>query len=812
MYTKGEKIISRYIEDEVKDSYIDYAMSVIVGRALPDARDGLKPVHRRILYSMKDLGLEHSKPYKKCARITGETLGKYHPHGDTAVYDALVRMVQKFSLRYPLIDGQGNFGSVDGDSAAAMRYTEARLASITGEMLTDIDKNTVDFAPNFDGSLNEPTVLPARIPNLLINGSSGIAVGMATNVPPHNLKETISGIIKVIDDPEVSLGSLMQSIPGPDFPTGGIICGREGIKKAYQTGKGLIQLRARALIETQKKSGKESIIVTELPYQVNKANLIESIARLIEAKKIEGIADLRDESDRDGMRMVVELRRGQNAQIVLNQLYKHTQMQVTYGIIMLALVHNRPRLLSLKQLISSFIEHRELVITRRTIFELEKAKHRAHILEGLKIALRCLDKIIKAIRSSKTVEIAKEKLIKDFSLSEIQAKAILEMQLQRLTGLEREKIEKEYLDVIKKIELYESILKSRKKVLAIIKEELLDIKKRFGDERCTEIVKRVEELDIEDLIAEEDVVIPITHSGYIKRVPLTTYKVQRRGGRGVSGADIKEEDFIEDLFIAATHDHILFFTDKGKIYWLKVHEIPAASRLAKGRAVINLLSLSAGENITSFIPVKEFDDKHFLVMATRNGLIKKVNLSAFSHPRKNGIMAINLEKSDRLISAGLTDGKKEILLVTKEGRAIRFKESLIRSMGRSARGVKGVRLGKKDEVIGMEIVEPKATLFTITTNGYGKRTFLSQYRLIGRGGKGVINIKTSKKNGTVAGVETVVDDDQLMVITESGMVVRCASRGIRVMGRNTQGVKIISLKSKDKVVSIAKIVTKEGEE
>ncbi|MEA3560595.1 MAG: DNA gyrase subunit A [Candidatus Omnitrophota bacterium] len=812
MYTKGEKIVSKYIEDEIKDSYIDYAMSVIVGRALPDARDGLKPVHRRILYSMKDLGLEHSKPHKKCARITGETLGKYHPHGDMAVYDALVRMVQNFSLRYPLIDGQGNFGSVDGDSPAAMRYTEARLASITSEMLTDIDKNTVDFTPNFDGSLNEPRVLPARIPNLLINGSSGIAVGMATNVPPHNLKEAIDGIIKVIDDPDVSLGSLMQSIPGPDFPTGGIICGREGIKKAYQTGRGLIQLRARVLIETQKKGGKESIIITELPYQVNKANLIESIARLIETKKIEGVADLRDESDRDGMRVVIELRRSQNTQIILNQLYKHTQMQVTYGIIILALIHNRPRLLPLKQLISSFIEHRESVITRRTVFELDRAKHRAHILEGLKIALRYLDKIIKTIRSSKTVEIARQMLMKNFSLSEIQAKAILEMQLQRLTGLEREKVEKEYLEVIKKIELYESILKSRKKVLAIIREELLDIKKRFGDERRTEIIRRIEELAIEDLIAEEDVVIPITHSGYIKRMPVATYKLQRRGGRGVSGADIKEEDFIEDLFIAATHDHILFFTDKGKVYWLKVHEVPAAGRLAKGRAIVNLLRLSAGENITSFIPVREFDDQRFLVMATSSGLIKKVTLSAFSHPRKNGIIAVNLEKNDRLISAGLTEGKREILLVTRGGFAIRFKEGLIRSMGRSARGVKGIRLGKKDEVIGMEIVDPKATLFTITANGYGKRTFLSQYRLVGRGGKGVINIQTTKKNGLVAGVETVVDDDQLMVITESGMVVRCASRDIRVMGRNTQGVRIISLKGKDKVVSITKIVAKEEEE
>jgi len=812
MYTRGEKIVPKYIEDEVKDSYIDYAMSVIVGRALPDVRDGLKPVHRRILYAMEDLGLEHSKPYKKCARITGETLGKYHPHGDMAVYDSLTRMVQDFSLRYPLIEGQGNFGSVDGDSAAAMRYTEARLAPITSEMLADIDKNTVDFVPNFDGSLSEPTVLPAKIPNLLINGSSGIAVGMATNVPPHNLSEVSEGVIKLIDNPDISLEALAKSIPGPDFPTGGIICGREGISRAYRSGKGIIQLRAKAFIESQKKGGRESIIITELPYQVNKANLVESIARLVEAKRIEGISDLRDESGREGMRVVIELKRAQNAQITLNQLYKHTQMQNTFGIIMLALVHNRPRLLNLKQLISSFVEHREAVVIRRIAFELDRAKKRAHILEGLKIALDHLDKIIKLIKSSKNVEVARAELIKKFGLSEIQAKAILEMQLQRLTGLERKKIENEYLDIIKKIELYESILNSRTKILGIIKEEMKSIKETYGDERRTEIVGKIEDLAVEDLIAEEDVVVPISHSGYIKRMPVGTYKIQKRGGRGVSGAGMKEEDFIEDLFIATTHDYILFFTDQGRAYWLKVHQIPSVGRLAKGVAIVNLLKLSSGENITSSVPVKEFSDKSFLVMATRKGLIKKVGLSAFSHPREKGILAIKLEKDDYLMGAGLTDGKKEIFLATRQGYAIRFKEGLIRGMGRTARGVRGIKLGEKDVVVGMEIIDPGASVFTLTSNGYGKRTAYSQYRLTGRSGKGVINIKVTNKNGPVIGIKTTVDDDELMVISEGGMVVRYSAKDIRVMGRNTQGVRVISLRGKDKVVSMAKVVAKEEEE
>ena len=724
------------------------------------------------------------------------------------VYDLTIENTHNFALA----SGIFVHNSVDGDSAAAMRYTEARLASITNEMLADIDKNTVDFTPNFDGSLKEPVVLPARIPNLLINGSSGIAVGMATNVPPHNLGEVAEGVIKTIDNPDISLDVLARSIPGPDFPTGGIICGREGIAKAYRTGKGIIRLRARAFIESQKKGGREAIIVTELPYQVNKANLVETMARLVEAKKIEGISDLRDESGREGMRIVVELKRGQNAQITLNQLYKHTQMQNTFGIIMLALVHNRPRLLNLKQLIVSFVEHREAVVIRRVTFELNRAQKRAHILEGLKIALDHMDRIIKLIKSSKNVEVAKAELIKKFSLSGAQAKAILEMQLQRLTGLERKKIEEEYLDIIKKIELYESILKSRTKILGIVKDEMKDIKERYGDERRTEIVGKIEDLAVEDLIAEEDVVVPISHSGYIKRMPVGTYKIQKRGGRGVSGAGMKEEDFIEDLFIATTHDYILFFTNQGRVYWLKVHQIPAVGRLAKGVAIVNLLKLAPGEGVTSSIPVRKFNDKSFLVMATRRGLIKKVQLSAFSHPREKGIIAIKLRKDDYLMNAGLTDGKKEIFLATREGYAIRFKEGLIRGMGRTARGVRGIRLGKKDEVVGMEIIAPGTTVFTITANGYGKRTAYSQYRLTGRGGKGVINIKVTKKNGPVIGTETVIDDDQLMVISEGGMVVRYSAKDIRVMGRNTQGVRVISLREKDRVVSVAKVAAKEEEE
>lgn len=813
MYTRNEKIVPVDLEHEMRDSYISYAMSVIVGRALPDVRDGLKPVHRRILYAMQELNLAHNKPYKKSARIVGEVLGKYHPHGDVAVYDTLVRMVQDFSLRYPLIDGQGNFGSIDGDSPAAMRYTEARLAEISQQMLEDIDKETVDFGPNFDDTLQEPLVLPAKLPNLLINGASGIAVGMATNIPPHNLGEVIDAINAVIDNPDISIKELLEIIKGPDFPTGAVICGKEGIVNAYTSGRGLLTIRARAVVE-QQKGGRESIIVTEIPYQVNKTNLIESIARLVQEKKIEGISDLRDESDKDGMRIVIELKRDQNPQVVLNQLYKYTQMQTTFGVIMLALVNNRPRVLNLKQMINEYLEHRQEIVRRRTQFLLTRAQDRAHILEGFKIALKNLDAVIKLIRSSRTTEEARQGLIKNFSLSDRQAKAILEMQLQRLTGLERKKIEEEYLDLIKKIEYYQGILSSSKKILSLIKEELGQLKEKFADERRTEILGEQEELEIEDLIAEEDMVITISHAGYIKRLPVSSYRRQRRGGKGVTGMSTREEDFVEHLFIGSTHEYILFFTDKGKVYWLKVHEIPQAGRLSRGKAIVNLLALSPGENITSFIPIKEFDQTKCLIMATRKGLVKKTGLAAYSHPRRDGIIAISLDKDDKLVECELTDGKKEILLATRQGKAIRFPESLVREMGRTARGVKGISLGDKDEVIAMEIANPDASLLTVAERGYGKRTEFKAYRITGRGGKGVINIKTTERNGLVVGVMTVTDRDELMMITSSGMIVRCPVKDIRSSGRSTQGVRLISLKDNDRVVSVARLVVDEskGEE
>ncbi|MDD5135720.1 MAG: DNA gyrase subunit A [Candidatus Omnitrophica bacterium] len=811
MYTRNEKIIPVYIEEEMKDSYINYAMSVIVGRALPDVRDGLKPAHRRILYAMKELSLEHNKPYKKCARITGEVLGKFHPHGDAAVYDTLVRMAQDFSLRYPLIDGQGNFGSIDGDSPAAMRYTEARLEHITDWMLLDIDKNTVDFMPNFDGSLKEPTVLPACLPNLLVNGSSGIAVGMATNIPPHNLKEITDAVMYVIDNPDCEPKDLLKKVKGPDFPTGGIIRGYEGIKSAYTTGRGRLKIQAKAFIEEQK-NGKEAILIKEIPYMVNKANLIESIANLVQEKKLEGISDLRDESDKDGMRIVIELKRGINAHVILNQLYKHTQMQETFGVIMLALVEGRPKVLNLKEMLDEFIKHRKVVVVRRTRFDLEKAHDRAHILEGLKIALKNLDRIIKVIKESKDPQAAKAELMRKFELSEKQATAILEMQLQRLTGLERDKIEKEYLELIKKIEFLKSILASERKVLEIIKDEMKELAEKFGDERRTEVAPEAEELDIEDLIAEEDVVITISHTGYIKRLPVSSYRKQRRGGKGVAGAEMKEEDFVEHLFIASTHDHILFFTDKGTLHWLKVHEIPEAGRLSKGKAIINLLSLGTGEKISAFVPVREFKEGDFLIMATKNGLIKKTALTAYSNPRKGGIIGIGLEKDDALISVKKTAGDDEILLATKEGKAIRFKEVQVRDMGRAAKGVRGINLGKKDECIAMDVVRPDQTVLTVTGQGFGKRTSFKEYRLQSRGGKGIINIKVTGKNGEAVGLKTVSDKDEVMLMTEKGMVVRCPIKDIRSTGRSTQGVRLMRLDSGDKLSSVAKIVPEDEAE
>lgn len=811
MYTRNEKIVPVYIEEEVKDSYLNYAMSVIVGRALPDVRDGLKPVHRRVLFAMRELSLEHNKPYKKSARIVGEILGKYHPHGDMAVYDTLVRMAQNFSLRYPLVDGQGNFGSIDGDAPAAMRYTEARLEALAEEILKDIDKDTVNFMPNFDASLVEPVVLPALLPNLLVNGSSGIAVGMATNIPPHNLNEIVEAVIYALDNPEAEIKDLMRLVKGPDFPTGGIICGKSGIKDAYTNGRGKLTVRAKANIERQK-GGKDLIVVTEIPYQVQKAGIIENIAALAEEKKIEGISDIRDESDKDGMRFVVELKRDVEPQIVLNQLFKHTQLETTFGVIMLALVDNRPRVLNLRQMIDCYIEHRKIIIRRRTQFELEKAQKRAHILEGLKIALKYIDKIIKVIKTSKNTQVAKENLIREFELSDVQAQAILEMQLQRLTALERDKIDAEYAELLKIIETCKAILASEKRIEGIIKDELSALKKEYGDARRTDIVGEVEELEVEDLIAEEDVVITISHGGYIKRLPVSAYRKQKRGGKGVTGAELKDEDFIEHLFVASTKDYLLIFTDKGQVHWLKVYEIPQASRISKGKAIVNLLELKQGENISSTIPVKEFSGENFLVMVTKQGLIKKTRLDAYSNPRKGGIIGITLEKEDQLIHVELTDGKQELLIGTHFGKAIRFPESQVRDMGRAAKGVRGVSLSKKDEVIAMVPVRKDASVLTVTSLGFAKRTPFKEYRLTRRGGKGIINIKVTKKNGEAVSLSTVGDNDELMVITQNGMFLRCAVKDVRTTGRAAQGVRLIKIDEKDRVSCVAPVIAEAEEE
>jgi len=810
MYTRNEKIVPRSIEAEVKESYLTYSMSVIVGRALPDVRDGLKPAHRRVLYAMQDLNLDHSKPYKKCARIVGEVLGKYHPHGDSAVYDTLVRMAQDFSLRYPLVEGQGNFGSVDGDSAAAMRYTEARLASIASSMLDDLDKDTVNFGPNFDASLQEPLLLPSALPNLLCNGSSGIAVGMATNIPPHNLNEICDAIVYLIDHPESEIKDLMKFVKGPDFPTGGVICGRTGIKEAYTSGRGKVTVRARATVEHQK-NGKEWIIITEIPYQVQKAALIEVIADLVEDKKIEGISDIRDESDKDGMRIVVELKRDVEPQIVLNQLFKHTQMETTFGIIMLALVDNRPRVLSLRQMLDCYLGHRKVIVRRRTQFELDKALKRAHILEGLKIALKFIDRIIKVIKTSKTVPVAKENLMKEFELSEIQSQAILEMQLQRLTALERDKLDAEYAELLKKIELCRAILASEKKIEAIIKEELEDLRKKYGDPRRTDIVGEVEEIDVEDLIADEDVVVTISHGGYIKRLPVSAYRKQKRGGRGVTGAELKEEDFIEHLFVASTKDYLVIFTDKGQVYWLKVYEIPQASRQSKGKSIVNLVQMKQDEKISSTIPVREFTGDRFLVMSTKLGAIKKTKLDAYGNPRKGGILGMSLDKKDELIGVELTDGKQEILMATRQGKAIHFPETQVREMGRQAQGVRGIRLDKNDEVISMIIAQKEDSILTVTDLGFAKRTPAKEYRLTARGGKGIINIKVTDKNGPAISLKSVSDNGELMVITQNGIFLRCAVKDIRTTGRSAQGVRLIKLQEKDRVSCIAPVIAEEEE-
>ncbi len=805
MENKRERVIPVLIEEEMKDSYIDYSMSVIVSRALPDVRDGLKPVHRRILFGMHELGLRPNSSFKKCARIVGEVLGKYHPHGDSAVYDTLVRMVQDFSLRYPLIKGQGNFGSVDGDASAAMRYTEAKLAPIAEELLRDLEKDTVDFVPNFDESLKEPKVLPSVLPTLLVNGSSGIAVGMATNIPPHNLTEVIDAIVALIDKPDLKVENLMQIIQGPDFPTGAIIYGREGIDEAYRSGRGRIIIRARASIETVR-GGKEKIVITEIPYLVNKSNLIEKIASLVNEKKIDGVTEIRDESDKDGMRIVLELRRDAQPHVILNQLYKHTQMQVTFGVIMLALVDGVPKILNLYQLLQYFIEFRHDVVVRRTKYELDKAEKRAHILEGLKKALDNIDEIIALIKKSRNPQTAKQNLMKQFKLSEIQAQAILDMRLQRLTGLERKKIEEEYLATIKLINKLKAILSSKPMRMQIIKEELLELKEKYGDERRTEIVEKIEEFSIEDMIAEEDMVITISHNGFIKRFPVSGYRRQSRGGTGSSGASTREEDFIEHLYIASTHQYILIFTDMGRCYWLKVHEIPQAGKGSKGRSIVNLIDKQKKEQIRAFVNVKTFDDSHYVIMATRNGMVKKTVLSAFGNPRRGGINAINIREGDDLITAKITDGSHEIVLGTYYGKAIRFNESDVREMGRQATGVTGISLSKGDHVIGMVTAKKESTILVVTEKGFGKRTPIKEYRLTRRGGKGVVTVNTTERVGKMITIKEVREDDDVMIITTNGKVIRQSVKQIRKMGRATQGIRLIRLSESDQIGDVARIV------
>lgn len=812
MAEENNQIIPVNIEDEMEKSYIDYAMSVIVSRALPDVRDGLKPVHRRILYAMSQLGLSPEKSYRKCARIVGDVLGKYHPHGDSAVYDALVRLAQEFSTRYPLVDGHGNFGSVDGDGAAAMRYTEAKMTKISQELLKDINKNTVDFIPNFDETLKEPAVLPARFPNLLVNGTSGIAVGMATNIPPHNLGEVIDGIVEIIDNPEVTIEQLMKKIKGPDFPTGGIILGKEGIKSAYTTGRGKVKVRAKANIE-QMTNNKFRIIVTEIPYQVNKARLIEKIANLVKEKKIEGISDLRDESDRKGMRIVIELKRDINPNVVLNLLYKHTQMQDTFGVNMLALVNQEPKVLNLRQVLDYYIEHQKDVIERRTRFDLEKAEARAHILEGLRIALDHIDAVISLIRNSKTVNIAKEGLMTQFKLSEKQSQAILDMRLQRLTGLEREKIEEEYKSLLETIKNLKEILGSEEQILQVIRTELLEVKEKYIDDRRTGFDIDASDINVEDLIEQEDVVITLTHYGYIKRLPSDTYRSQRRGGKGISALSTREDDFVEHLFMTSTHHYLLFFTNKGKVYRLKAFEIPEASRQAKGTAIVNILQLDPGESIATVIPIKEFSPDHYLLMCTRAGLVKKTELTEYDTSRRTGLAAICLKEEDELISVRLTNGETEVIIGTQKGYAIRFAEQDVRSMGRTAMGVKGIDLRKGDEVIGMDLVLEDSYLLGVSQNGFGKMTSLGEYRRQSRGGKGVTTYNITKKTGELVGIRIVQKDDEIMLMNNNGIVIRLQIDDISEMGRNTQGVTLMRTKEGEQVVTAAKVyVSDEGEQ
>jgi len=802
-----EKIIPVSIEEEMRSSYIDYSMSVIVSRALPDVRDGLKPVHRRVLYGMSELGMLHNRNYKKSARIVGEVLGKYHPHGDSAVYDTIVRMVQDFSLRYPLIDGQGNFGSIDGDSAAAMRYTEVRMQRIAEEMLTDLNKETVDQQPNFDDTLQEPTVLPGMLPNLLVNGASGIAVGMSTNMAPHNLSEVVDGINAYLDNPDIEISELMEHITAPDFPTGGLIYGYDGVKEAYETGRGKITMRARASTE-ELRGGREQIVITEIPYQVNKTTLIEKIAKLVQNDKISEISEIRDESDREGMRIVIILKRGSNTGIVLNQLYKYTQMQQTFGVINIALVRGRPELLNLKELIHHYVEHRVDVIVRRTI-----------ILEGLKIALDNLDEVIKTIRASDSPQEANEELRRKYALTDLQAKAILDMRLQKLTGLERDKIDLEYGDIVDKINKFRKILSDREEQTAIIREELKEIKDRYGDERRTQIVYSADDFSIEDMIADEDVVVTISNKGFIKRMPVSGYRRQKRGGKGMKGTTTRDDEYVEHLFVATNHNYILFFTEKGQCYWLKVYEIPEGSRLARGRAIVNLIDIDKDDSIKTFVPVKTLEDEeyinsHYIIMATKQGQVKKTTLEAYSRPRRDGIIAINIKDDDSLLGAALTDGESTVLLANKKGRAIRFHEEDVRDMGRNTTGVKGMDLEKGNELVDMVVVKNThgATVLAISENGYGKRSLVEDYREQSRGGKGVITLKVTKKTGNLIALKEVSDKDDLMVITENGKVIRMNCGGIRTMGRNTQGVRIMRLDEEGQIAAVTRVVNEEEDE
>jgi DNA gyrase subunit A len=806
-----ERILPRLIEDEMRESFIDYSMSVIVQRALPDVRDGLKPVHRRILYSMHELGLQPGRPHKKSATVVGDVLGKYHPHGDMAVYDALVRMVQDFSLRYPLIDGQGNFGSVDGDSAAAYRYTEARLTAMAVAMLEDIDKATVAFAPNFDDRLEEPTVLPSKLPNLLINGSSGIAVGMATNIPPHNLGEVCSAIKHLIDHPDCEIKDLRKHVSGPDFPTGGFIYGRDGVRDCYETGRGRIIMRARAQVEEKESSGRSQIVVTEIPFMVNKTRLIEQIVDLVRQKKVTEISDLRDESDRDGMRVVIELKRDGNPTVVLNQLYKHTQMQTTFGAIMLALADGQPKVMNLKEMLQHFVDHRHHVITKRTEFDLAQAQAREHILEGLKIAVDNIDEVVQIIRKAKDVPSADAALRSRFGLSEKQSEAILNMRLARLTALEIDKLEDELKEVRALITQFKSILASRDKRMAILKDELDEAERKFGNPRRTEIVADEGDFSIEDLIAEEDMVVTISHAGYIKRIPVTTYRRQRRGGRGLNGMGTKEDDWVEHLFIASTHDYVLFFTDRGQVYWLKVYDIPQGGRAARGKPVINLIQVQPEERITAFVTVREFSDTQSLIFATARGIVKKTLLSAYGNPRATGINAIKIEAGDGLIDVQVTDGTNDVVLATRNGMSIRFSEKDVREMGRATTGVRGIQLGKDDRVIGMVVIRRDATLLVVSERGLGKRSPLADYRVQKRGGKGILTLRRTEKTGAVVALKEVLPEDELMLVTRQGVIIRLPADGIRVIGRNTQGVKVMNLDPGDTVMDVARVVPEDVE-